>query len=136
MIDKQALLATAKEPRKQEQVDIAQAKIREELASGVRTLFKPAPTRPARSDNVLDQRIAEELALLVRQLGQLGHVLSDYPILLKRHAAQLRSINLMQKKLRHLGRVVAAGDKDLAVEQITLANLKARLVRSPLGSAD
>lgn len=135
MIDGRALLATVKAPIDQQQVDLAQAKIREDLASGRRSLFKPAPSRPGRSEDVLEERIAEELELIVRQLGQVGDVLSNDPILLHRHAAQLQSIDLMQQKLRHLGSIVAAADKGMAADQVTLSNLKARLTRKPLCSA-
>lgn len=84
---------------------------------------------------MLEERIAEELELIVRQLGQVGDVLSNDPILLHRHAAQLQSIDLMQQKLRHLGSIVAAADKGMAADQVTLSNLKARLTRKPLCSA-
>lgn len=95
-------------------------------------MFKPPPAEPARSEHMLDERIAEELDLLVRQLGQIGDILSDDPILLHRHAAQLQSIDLMQQVLGHLGRVVASADKSIAVERVTLSELKARLMRKAL----
>jgi hypothetical protein len=53
-------------------------------------------------------------------------------VLVSRHAAQLQSIDLMQQVLGHLSRVVAAGDKAMAVDSITLSELKARLKRQAL----
>lgn len=132
MVDTRALLATAKEPSHQQDVDLAQAKIRADLASGRRSLFKPAPPQPARSQDVLEERVAEEIELIVRQLGQVGDVLSDDPILLQRHSAQLQLIDIVQQKMRHLASVIASSEKAMAVERITLVNLKKRLTRVPL----
>lgn len=129
-----ALLATYKAPVHQQTVDALQASIRADLAAGRRSLFRPAPATPGRSDDLLDQRIAEELELVVRHLERLGDVLVDDPILLRRHAPQLQSLDLMQQVLGHLGRVVAARDRSMAVDAITLVELKARLKRQALRS--
>ena len=85
---------------------------------------------------MLDARITEELDLVIRHLAQIGDILSDDPILVHRHAAQLQSIDLLQQVLGHLGRVVASADKAMAVERITLSELKARLKRKALPSSD
>jgi len=127
-----ALLATHKPPAHQQAVDELQARIRAELASGRRSLFKPPPPTPGESEEVLDQRIAEELSLIVRQLEAIGDLLAADPILLHRYAAQLQSIDLMQQVLGHLGRVVAARDKEMALDRVTLTELKGRLRRRPL----
>ena len=134
LVDNRALLATAKVPLHQEQVDLAQAEIRADLLAGRRSLFKPPPPGPRPSDDVLDERIAEELDHLIRQLAQLGDMLSDDPILVHRHAVQLQSIDLMQQVLGHLERVVASADKPMAVDRVTLSELKARLMRQALRS--
>lgn len=127
-----ALLATYSAPAHQQAVDAAQAQIRADLEAGRRSLFKPPPPGPGQSDSVLDQRLAEELEFVIRQLEQLGDVLAADPVLLRRHAAQLQSIDLMQQVLGHLGRVVGARDKTMAVDRITLTELKARLKRKAL----
>ena len=129
-----ALLATYKPPAHQQEVDTAQAAIRADLEAGRRSLFKPPPPSPGRSDSVLDQRIGEELELVVRQLEQLGEVFVSDPILLQRHAQQLQSIDLIQQVLAHLARVVVARDKTMAVDRITLVELRARLKRMALRS--
>ena len=127
-----ALLATYGAPAHQQGVDEVQARIRADLATGKRSLFKPPPPNPGQSDSVLEQRVAEELELVIRQLEQLGDILAADPILLHRHAPQLQSIDLMQQVLGHLGRVVTAGDKTMAVDRISLTELKARLKRRAL----
>ena len=129
-----ALLATYSAPAHQQAVDAVQAAIRADLEAGRRSLFKPPPPSPGRSDDLLAERIAEELDLVVRKLEQLGDVLVGDPILIRRHAQQLQSIDLMQQILGHLGRVVAAGDREMAVDRITLVELKARLRRKALRS--
>lgn len=123
-------------PEHQRQVDAIQAAIRSGAgadAGSVRPgLFKPPPPRPAPSANQLDHRISEELEFIVRQLEQLGGTLSNDPILLHRHSAELQSIDLMKQSLRHLAQVVAAQDKAHAADLVTLTALKARLQRKPL----
>lgn len=124
--------ATYAAPAHQQAVDAAQAQIRAELDAGKRSLFKPPPPGPGRSGSVLDQRVAEELDYVIRHLEQLGDILAADPVLLNRHATQLQSIDLMQQILGHLGRVVVADDKAMAVERITLTELKGRLKRKAL----
>lgn len=116
----------------QRQIDAIQAAIRAEIDSGTRSLFKPPPARPAPSTNPLDHRIAEEMEFIVRQLEQLGGILANDPILLRRHALELQSIDLIKQSLGHLAQVVAAEDKALAAEQVTLTELKAKLQRKAL----
>jgi hypothetical protein len=129
-----ASLATAGVPVHQRLVDEHQARIRAEMQSGPRSLFNPPPPRPGRSGDVLDERISEELDLVVRQLEHLGDVLASDPLLLQRHAIQMQSIDLMQQVLCHLSRIVAADDKSMAVEHVTLTELKGRLRRTALRS--
>lgn len=133
-VDNRALLATSRAPVHQQLVDIAQAEIRADLLAGRRSLFKPPPPGAGRSDHVLEERIAEELDLAIRQLAHIGAMLSGDPILVRRHAAQLQAIDLIQQVLGHLGRVVASADKSVAVDRITLSELKARLKRKALRS--
>jgi hypothetical protein len=136
LIDDRALPAAGRVPAHQQQVDLLQAKIRADLLAGRRSLFKAPPAAPRQSGRVLDARITEELDLVIRHLAQIGDILSDDPILVHRHAAQLQSIDLLQQVLGHLGRVVASADKAMAVERITLSELKARLKRKALPSSD
>ena len=126
--------STSKASEHQQQPDLAQAEIRADLLAGRRSLFQSSPPGPRPSDHVLDKRIAEELDLVIRQLAQIGDILSDGPILVCRHVAQLQSIGLVQQVLGHRRRVVASADKSMAVDRVTLSELKARLKRKALRS--
>ena len=124
--------ASAQPPEHQRQVDAIQAAIRSETGSPRPGLFKPPPPRPAPSTNLMDHRLAEEMEFIVRQLEQLGGTLANDPILLRRHAAELQSIDLMKQSLRHLAQVVGAEDKALAAGNVTLSELRGRLLRKAL----
>jgi len=131
--DNRGLLGTAKAAGHQHDVDRLQAQIRADLAAGRRELFRPAQTPvPQASDDLLDQRIAEELELIVRQLELLGGTLAADPILLNRHVTQLQSIDLMKQVIGHLGRLIASADRAAALDRITLTELKGRLTRKPI----
>ena len=130
--NERALPATFSAPAHQPAVDALQARIRTDLKAGKRSLFKPPPPGPGQSHSVLEARVAEELELVIRQLEQLGDILAADPILLRRHAPQLQSIDLMQQVLGHLGRVVGARDKTMAVDRISLTELQGRLKRRAL----
>lgn len=110
----------------------AQAQIREDLQSGRRALFKPAPDGPGRSDNVLEERVAEELELAVRELGQVGDALAADPVVATRYAPQLRLLQRVRQVIGHLGRVIGARDKSMAVDRIPFSELRARLKRRAL----
>lgn len=128
-----AFLETAKPGAHQREVDALQARIRADLAAGRRELFRPASApAPQASDDLLDQRISEELELVVRQLEQLGGTLAADPILLHKHATQLQSIDLMKQVLGHLARLVGAADRQSALDRVTLTELKGRLARQPI----
>lgn len=120
----------------QRRVDEMMAAVRSDPQPPRPSLFKPAPPKPEPSSRQLDHRIAEELDYLARLLDQLGAVLSDDPILLMRHMAPLQSIDLMKQTLGQLARVVAAEDKEMVADRITLTELKGRLQRRPLRSLD
>ena len=118
----------------QREVDAIQAAIRAEGRAARPSIFKPAPPRPAPSEDPLDHRIAEELETIGRRLDLLGDALAGDAALLHRHASQLQSIDLMRQMLRHLAQVVATEDKEQAVALVTLSELKGRLQRRPLSS--
>ena len=127
-----AAVPMASVPEHQSRVDAMVAAVRAETPSKRPTIFKPAPPRPAPSQDELDHRIAEELDYIRRHLELLGGILANDPILLHRHGQQLQSIDMINQLLGHLGRVIASGDKQLAADQITLQDLRARLLRRPL----
>ncbi|MGZ8310877.1 MAG: hypothetical protein ACXWUX_05350 [Allosphingosinicella sp.] len=116
----------------QRRIDEIQAQARDETTKARPKLFKPARPKPEPSTDPLEHRIAEELDCIRRHLELLGGTLAGDPILLHRHAAQLQSIDQINQILGHLSQVVAAGQKAMAVDQVTLQDLRARLLRRPL----
>ena len=120
--------------RHQQEVDALQAAIRKEVAEGRRPLFKPPPPALARSTDLLDERLSEELEFLRRRIESLGGTLVADPVLAMRHAAALQDIDLISQTLGHLARIVAAEDKAEAAERVTLAELKSRLKRGSIRS--
>jgi len=116
----------------QRRVDEIVAQARAEAKPDRRSIFREPPPRPKPSPNVLDHRVSEELQMIRRHLDQLGGVLACEPLLLHKYAIQLQSIDLMTQLLGHLADIVATGDKELAVEGVSLHDLKQRLRRKPL----
>lgn len=102
--------------------------------SGRPDLFRPPPPRLAPSRSQLDLRLAEELDFIRRRLDLIGGLITEDPVLLRRHATSLQDIDLINQTLGHLGKVIAAEDKDAAAERISLAELKGRLLRKPIAS--
>lgn len=118
----------------QRRVDEIVAEARVEAKPKRPSIYREPPPRPAPSANVLDHRVAEELQTIRRHLDQLGGVLAGEPLLLHRYAVQLQSIDLMSQLLGHLADIVATENKALAVERVSLSDLKQRLQRKPLRS--
>jgi len=121
-------------PEHQRRVDELQAQVRGEGEVVRPTIFKPAPPRPDPSANPLDHRISEEIECIRRHLDLLGGALVCDPVLLHRHGSQLQSIDRINQLLGHIARIIAAEQKAMAVDQITLQDLRARLLRRPLSS--
>ena len=119
-------------PDHQRRVDEIQARVRAEVPGARPSIFKPAPRRPQPSKDPLDHRLAEELETVRRRLDLLGGTLVGDPILLHRHGLQLQSIDQMSQLLGHLARVIGSEQKEMAVEQVTLRELRGRLQRRPL----
>lgn len=93
----------------------------------------PSPVRPAPappSEDTLRIRIGEELDYARRLLDATGDQLSNDPILIRRHAVALQSLDRVAQILVHLGNVVRSSDPHSAVEAIGMSDLKARLTRS------
>ena len=119
-------------PDHQRRVDAIQAQVRREQAEQRLPLFRPPPPRPAPSTSPLDHRIAEELECIRRHLDLIGGTLASDPILVQRHAVPLQSIDRINQLLGHLAAIVGAEEKDVAVDLVTLQDLRARLQRRPI----
>ena len=92
----------------------------------------PARADPApQSDDALKVRLGEELDYVRRMLEALGDQLSGDPILIRRHAVALQSLDIVGQILGHVGTVVRSSDPHTAVEDIGMGDLRARLMRRP-----
>lgn len=119
-------------PAHQREVDMMMAAARAEAEEGRRPLFKPVAPKPQLSERALDRWMSEELEVIRRRLDQIGDILASDPVLLHRHSVSLQGLDLTNQVLGHLANVIAAKDKEAAVEQVSLQDLKARLHRRPL----
>jgi len=125
--------ASVNGPAQQRLVDQIKAEMRTGAAVPPKPpLFKPAPAKPEPSSDPLDHRIVEELECIRRHLDLLGSALANDLVLVRRYTIQLQSLDLVNQLLGHLGAVIGAEDKMLAVERVSLPELKARLKRRPL----
>ena len=95
-------------------------------------ILRPARPLPGKSDDVVDQRVAEELAALCRKLESIGTVLTADPILRSRHGLQVQEISGANRLLSALADVVAAADKQSAISALSAGDLRARLERKPM----
>ena len=92
----------------------------------------PARADPApQSEDALKVRLGEELDYVRRMLEALGDQLSGDPILIRRHAVALQSLDIVGQILVHVGNVVRSSDPHSAVEDIGMGDLRARLMRRP-----
>ena len=87
-----------------------------------------ATTAPPRAD-VLEGRIAEELAYLRRVLDSVGDVLSDDTIILQRHSDALQQIDVACQTLAELGAILGSKDRVAAAAAVNMHDLRARLLR-------
>jgi hypothetical protein len=94
-------------------------------------LVDATPAAPARaSDELLRLRLGEELDYVRRMLVALGDQLSGDPILIRRHAVALQSLDIVEQILGHVGNVIRSNEPHSAIESIGMGDLKARLTRS------
>jgi hypothetical protein len=93
---------------------------------------KAAPLPP--SNGILEQRIAEELALVERQLEYLMSVLLQEPAFRLRYASFQPAIEAMRRNVGEIGRIVGSADKDAAVDRLAGPELKGRLRRTAIFS--
>jgi hypothetical protein len=90
----------------------------------------PTPVPP--SEDALSIRLGEELDYVRRLLDATGDLLAADPILIRRHAVTLQSLDRVAQILNHLGEVIRSSDPQSTVESIRMSDLKARLTRKAL----
>ena len=81
------------------------------------------------STDVLSVRLGEELDYVRRMLETMGDQLSNDPILIRRHAVALQSLDIVGQILAHVGYVIRSSDPHSAVQHLGMADLRARLTR-------
>jgi hypothetical protein len=118
-------------PPGQGRVDLIQAAARGGRGRGA---LSP-PAAEERWIGQLDARLGEEIAFVQRLIEALGDELVADPAILHRHAQALQNIDLSSQVLGHLSRVLGAPDRVVAVRDIGMEDLRARLTRhGSLGS--
>jgi hypothetical protein len=80
-------------------------------------------------ENLLIQRVSEELAYVQRIIDSIGEELVGSPMIVQRYAGTLQGFDRASQLLAHLGRVLAADDRVEAATQISLECLRNRLLR-------
>ena len=106
----------------------------EEPAPARAPLRRDAPAAPLRipapqSEDILNLRLGEELDYVRRMLGAMADDLSADPILLRRHAVSLQSLDIVTQILTHVGNVIRSSDPDGAAQDVSMGDLRARLTR-------
>jgi hypothetical protein len=110
--------------RDQSRVDAFQAE--------ARSSPPPAPA-PAALDTatreLLDTRLADELAYVQRLLETVGDELITEPLFVQRHAQTLQGIDLASQILANVAAIITAEDREGAIERIGMEDMRARLKR-------
>jgi hypothetical protein len=112
----------------QTRVDAIQATIRTGTAPLIAHPSAQNPVPPSQIID-LDQRLAEEIALVRRSLEDMGDTMTDDPIVLQRHHKLLQQFDLSCQILDHIARILVADDRQAAVAKVGMDELRARLMR-------
>jgi hypothetical protein len=108
----------------------ARARAQAPVPTPIRPLYREPVSKPlALSEDVLDNRLSEELAFARRTLEVMGETLCEDPILLSRHQVTLQSVDLLSQIIGHIASVVGAADREEAVTRIGMVELRNRLNR-------
>jgi hypothetical protein len=103
----------------------------------VRPKFRePAHSTQASSTDLIDNRLAEELAFARRTLENMGDSLCDDAVFLARHQVTLQTVDLLAQILGHLATVIGSADREKAVSQIGMVELRNRLGRKTCGAVE
>jgi hypothetical protein len=97
-----------------------------------RSVVRRASPLPARSASLVDERLHEEIETLRRYLETAGYLLGQDAAVRYRFATELTNLKHVEKMLGQIGEIVAAADKDGAIDRLASAELKARMQRKPI----
>jgi hypothetical protein len=118
----------------QARCDSIQADFRAEKKARPSIRRDPPPALKALppTDDELMLRLAQEIDYARRMLGAMGDELSSDGLIVTRHLAELQSLDIVGQLLGHISGVLRSSDIAGAVDQIGMADLKARLRRGVL----
>jgi hypothetical protein len=92
----------------------------------------PGPPPLVPTDDVLLNRLADELLYARRMVEHMGDTLSNDPAVIARHMVALQTVDVVGQMLGHIAKVIATSNREEAVAQLGMADLKARLTRKSL----
>jgi hypothetical protein len=87
----------------------------------------PPPLEP--TQDLTEERLAEEIDYARRLLEAIGDRLIADPIILNRHQTTLQSFDILGQLLGHLAKVAGSADKQEAINRIGMHELRARMNR-------
>ncbi len=93
-----------------------------------------APLEP--TDDLIEFRLAEELAYAQDLLEMVGDRFVSDPLILQRHQTTMQSFDIIGQLLGHLAKVVGSKDKKEAIDRIGMHELRVRLKRPSAGVVD
>lgn len=88
------------------------------------------------STDLLDRRLAEEIDYARRLLQAMGERLASDGTVLARHASTLQAFDVIGQTLGYLSGVVGAADRNQAIDQIGMEDLRSRIRRKSLVESD
>jgi hypothetical protein len=91
---------------------------------------EPGPLDGPIQAGLLDSRIAEELGHVRRLLEAVGDELTDDALIVQRHGRALQNFDIACQIVAHLGTIIGATDRDKAVGEVTMEDLRTRLFRA------
>ena len=88
-----------------------------------------APVEAADDSLPIDKRVAEEMTLASRRLGQTLDKLSEFTPLLARNATELQELEVLQQLLVGLARILEDEDPVAAAQKFGMDDVRRRLLR-------
>jgi hypothetical protein len=107
-------------------------RVRAAAAAGARNGKQPLPPtglRPSRDP--MDGWLARELQYAQSILEQISQPISNDHVLLRKHGASLQKLDFVSQLLGQLAKIASTEDKDCAINQVEIAELRSRLNGEP-----
>lgn len=114
----------------QDRCDAAQEEARTRPGDRIRRPLSEPPLAP--SPDLTERRLAEEIDYARRLIVDMGERLSNDATVIARHGTTLQGFDVVAQMLGHLGKVVGAADRPVAIDRIGMADLRGRITRRSL----